>query len=99
LATRLEVCEGIFTGDYVPPLCFRKGKVYWAEKLAFELGKNLKDCTFYSDSVTDLPLLELVKDPRVVNPDPKLRAVAKKRGWPILHFTPPRELIAREEIL
>jgi phosphoserine phosphatase len=89
LATRLEVNGGLFTGNYVPPLCFRRGKVFWAEKFAKDLGGNLQDSTFYTDSITDLPLLEAVRDPRVVNPDLKLRAVARKRGWPILNFTPP----------
>ena len=89
LATRLEVNEGLFTGNYVEPLCFRKGKVFWAEKFAKDHGGKLKESTFYTDSITDLPLLEAVKNPRVVNPDLKLRAVARKRGWPILTFAPP----------
>jgi len=87
LATRLEVNEGFFTGNYVEPLCFRKGKVFWAENFAKDFGGNLQESTFYTDSITDLPLLERVKNPRVVNPDLKLRAVARKRGWPILNFS------------
>ena len=90
MATRLEVNGGLFTGNYVEPLCFRKGKVFWAEKFAKDLGGKLQESTFYTDSITDLPLLERVKDPRVVNPDLKLRAVARKRGWPILSFASPR---------
>ncbi len=90
LATRLEVNGGLFTGSYVEPLCFRKGKVFWAEKLAKDLGGRLSESTFYTDSITDLPLLEAVKDPRAVNPDLKLRSVARKRGWPILTFTSPK---------
>jgi HAD superfamily hydrolase (TIGR01490 family) len=86
LATQLEVREGVFTGDYIEPLCFRQGKIYWAEKLAVELGADLGQSTFYSDSITDLPLLERVKYPQVVNPDPRLRAIAKKRDWPIQEF-------------
>ena len=89
LATRLEVNGGLFTGNYVEPLCFRKGKVFWAEKFVKDLGGKLQESTFYTDSITDLPLLERVKDPRVVNPDLKLRAVARKRGWPILSFASP----------
>jgi HAD superfamily hydrolase (TIGR01490 family) len=92
LATRLEVRQGRFTGNYIAPLCFRQGKVFWAEKLARELGADLSQSTFYTDSITDLPLLERVKHPRVVNPDPKLRNLARKKGWPILDFAaPPRE--------
>ena len=89
LATRLEVNGGLFTGNYVKPLCFRKGKVFWAEKFAKDLGGKLKESTFYTDSITDLPLLEQVKNPRVVNPDLKLRAIARKRGWPIFKFRSP----------
>jgi len=88
LATQLEVREGTFTGNYVKPLCFRQGKVFWAEKLARELGADLSQGTFYTDSITDLPLLERVKNPRVVNPDPKLRRLARSREWPVLDFLP-----------
>ena len=88
LATHLEVRDGLFTGNYVEPLCFRHGKIFWAERLAEELGGSFEGSIFYTDSITDLPLLERVKDPRVVNPDPRLRALAKKRGWPIQDFAP-----------
>ena len=87
LATQLEVNEGVFTGNYIKPLCFRDGKIFWAEKLARELGVEFGDTTFYTDSITDVPLLERVKYPRVVNPDPRLRAMAKRRGWPIQDFS------------
>jgi HAD superfamily hydrolase (TIGR01490 family) len=86
LATQLEVRDGAFTGNYIEPLCFRYGKIFWAEKLAVKLRASLEESTFYTDSITDLPLLERVKNPRVVNPDPKLRALARKRGWPVEHF-------------
>jgi putative phosphoserine phosphatase / 1-acylglycerol-3-phosphate O-acyltransferase len=86
LATQLEVREGFFTGNYIEPLCFRHGKIFWAEKLIQELGATFERCTFYTDSITDLPLLEKVRFPRVVNPDSRLRAIAKRRGWPIQDF-------------
>ena len=88
LATQLEVRDGTFTGNYVEPLCFRHGKIFWADRLAQQLGGDLESSTFYTDSITDLPLLERVKDPQIVNPDPRLRALAKKRGWPIQDFVP-----------
>jgi len=90
LATQLEVRQGLFTGNYIDPLCFRHGKVFWAEKLAGELGGEVGRSTFYTDSITDLPLLERVENPRVVNPDPKLRSLARKRGWPVVDFAPRR---------
>ena len=89
LATRLEICRGVFTGNYIEPLCFRYGKVFWAEKLASELGCDIERSTFYTDSITDLPLLERVGRPMVVNPDPKLRSLAKKKGWPVTYFGSP----------
>lgn len=89
LATQLEVRQGLFTGNYIEPLCFRHGKVFWAEKLAEELGEEIGRSTFYTDSITDLPLLERVGTRQVVNPDPKLRSLAKKRGWPIRNLALP----------
>jgi len=86
LSTQLEVQGGVFTGEYIEPLCFRKGKIFWAEKLATRLGKPLGESIFYSDSITDLPLLERVQYPKVVNPDMRLRIIAKKRGWPVETF-------------
>ena len=86
LATQLEIHEGLFTGSYIEPLCFRHGKVFWAEKLAVQVGAEVSRSTFYTDSITDLPLLERVENPRVVNPDPKLRSLARKRGWPVIDF-------------
>ena len=88
VATRLEVLNGLFTGDYIQPLCFRQGKVFWAERLAREIGADLGRSIFYTDSITDLPLLERVQEPRIVNPDPRLRRLARKKGWTILNFLP-----------
>ena len=55
--------------------------------LAEQEGYDLAECTAYSDSHTDLPFLELVGHPVVVNPDRKLRRVAAERQWPVLEFT------------
>jgi phosphoserine phosphatase len=44
---------------------------------------SLVDATFYSDSITDLPLLERVSHPVAVNPDARLRRIAERRGWRI----------------
>jgi HAD superfamily hydrolase (TIGR01490 family) len=81
IATRLEVEAGRFTGNVSPPLAYGKGKIVLAERLAEEQGFSLEEATFYSDSITDLPLLERVRTPIVVNPDRRLRRVARARGW------------------
>jgi HAD superfamily hydrolase (TIGR01490 family) len=84
VASELEVDEhGIFTGRFVSPLCYGDGKIVRAKRLAEEHGFELAEATFYSDSYTDLPLLEAVAVPVVVNPDPRLERLAKKRSWRI----------------
>jgi HAD superfamily hydrolase (TIGR01490 family) len=72
-----------FTGRVIEPLCYGHGKIERTRRLAEREGFRLEDATFYSDSINDLPLLEAVKAPVVINPDRRLRRVAVKRGWPI----------------
>jgi HAD superfamily hydrolase (TIGR01490 family) len=82
-ATHLEVENGCFTGRVRQPMGYGQGKVILAERLAAEQGFSVAGATFYSDSITDLPLLEKVRVPIAVNPDGRLRRVAQKRGWQI----------------
>jgi HAD superfamily hydrolase (TIGR01490 family) len=82
VTTDLEVGEGgRFTGRISGPLCYGKGKIVKSQVLADELGFDLREAAFYSDSFTDLPLLAYVAEPVVVNPDPRLAREAKRRGW------------------
>lgn len=84
VASELEVdASGVFTGKGVDPLCYAEGKVTRAERLALQHGFELSKAVFYTDSLTDLPLLERVGERIAVNPDPRLRRVAKRRGWRI----------------
>jgi phosphoserine phosphatase len=55
-------------------------------ELAAHCNYQLAECFAYSDSVTDVPMLEVVGHPRVVNPDRGLRRTARARGWPVLTF-------------
>ncbi len=81
VASELEVDPaGRFTGRLVDPLCYGHGKIVRASQLADALGFALRDATFYSDSYTDLPLLEHVAEPVVVNPDPRRAREARRRG-------------------
>ncbi|MGE5183890.1 MAG: HAD family hydrolase [Acidobacteriota bacterium] len=84
LVTRLEVVDGRFTGRPITPVCYGPGKVHWATEFARSHDVDLGQSFFYTDSVTDVPVLELVGNPRVVNPDRLLRRLAKKRGWEIV---------------
>ena len=86
VCTRLESRDGHLTGQVVPPVCYGPGKVVWAERFADEHGVDLSASYFYTDSITDLPLLERVAHPVAVNPDPRLRRLAQKRGWPVETF-------------
>jgi HAD superfamily hydrolase (TIGR01490 family) len=86
VSTHVESQDSRLSGRIVPPLCYGEGKVVWAERFAAKHGADLSASYFYTDSVTDLPLLERVGHPVAVNPDPKLRRLAKQRGWPIEIF-------------
>jgi HAD superfamily hydrolase (TIGR01490 family) len=84
LVSHLVVRDGVFTGEAVRPLCYGAGKVEWTERFASAEDVDLGASFFYTDSITDLPLLEAVGHPRIVNPDPPLRREAERRGWPVL---------------
>ncbi|MFI5299519.1 MAG: HAD family hydrolase, partial [Polyangiales bacterium] len=84
VSTELEVdARGLFTGKHVPPLAYGAGKIARAQQLADRVGLSLDDAVFYSDSISDMPLFLRVKEQVAVNPDPRLRREAKKRGWRI----------------
>ena len=78
--------DGKLLGTFVTPLCYGPGKVERAKAWAVERGVDLAECFFYSDSLTDLPMLQAVGNPRVVCPDPRLRRTARQRGWPVLQW-------------
>lgn len=83
LCTRLTVADGLFTGSYHAPLCYGPGKVAHARAWAARHGIDLSRSTFYTDSISDLPMLEEVGSPVVVNPDPLLRLTAARRRYPV----------------
>tara|TARA_R110000824_G_scaffold45651_7_gene131887 strand:- start:1919 stop:3628 length:1710 start_codon:yes stop_codon:yes gene_type:complete len=83
LCSQYEVDNGEFTGNIIRPLCFGEGKVIAAEGLAAEYGLDLDNSYFYSDSYDDIELLERVGKPRPLNPNAKLREVARENDWPL----------------
>ena len=89
LYTRLEVEAGRLTGRVIDPVCFEEGKIYWLAQLVEAQRIDLARSWFYTDSITDLPLLDLVGHPVVTNPDPRLYGEARRRCWPVRFFTPP----------
>jgi hypothetical protein len=62
------------------------GKVDAIAKIAADLGYDLERSYAYSDSISDLPMMETVGHPVAVNPDSELDAIAHDRGWPVVIF-------------
>ena len=94
LATRLEWRDGRPSGAVVGEPCYQEGKLRRAEEHVLQLGlppDAFEHASFHSDSFNDLPLLERVGRPVVVDPDDRLAAVARARQWPVLwiHRDPP----------
>jgi HAD superfamily hydrolase (TIGR01490 family) len=90
VGTQGEVVDGRYTGRLARPFCYGAQKPAEAARLARERGYDLAACAAYSDSMSDLPLLEAVGRPVAVNPDGALRAHAQERGWPVLEVAPRR---------
>lgn len=84
MAIDLAEEHGHYSGKTRGVLTYRDGKVTRLNAWLAEHGERLDGAYFYSDSRNDLPLLGMVDNPRVVNPDPVLRAHAEQAGWPIL---------------
>ncbi|MFD0445141.1 HAD family hydrolase [Streptomyces indonesiensis] len=91
VATRMVVEGGVFTGE-VEYYAYGPTKAEAIAELAESEGYDLSRCYAYSDSVTDLPMLEAVGHPHTVNPDRALRRAAAARGWPVLSFNRPVRL-------
>jgi putative phosphoserine phosphatase/1-acylglycerol-3-phosphate O-acyltransferase len=87
LCTRLEVENGVFTGDVHHPTCWGEGKAEAGRQLAADHDLDLDQCYFYTDSHEDLPLLDLVGKPRPTNPNRELAQISKERRWPVRRFT------------
>jgi len=95
IGTRSAVLDGVYTGELDGPFCYGEGKREIIEGLATERGYDLRLSYSYSDSASDLPMLELVGHPVAVNPDGPLAAVARQRGWPVVEFARRRKVVVR----
>lgn len=89
IATDPQYLAGRYTGKIHGTPSFRQGKVARVNDWLASMGLTLKDFErshFYSDSINDLPLLEVVTHPIVTNPSPSLHEIAAKRQWPVLNL-------------
>jgi len=86
IATEAEVAGGVYTGRLTSAFCYGPGKVERVREVAARHGYDLRLSYAYSDSSSDLPLLEIVGHPVAVNPDRNLARVARDRNWPTVTF-------------
>jgi HAD superfamily hydrolase (TIGR01490 family) len=95
LGTVSEIVDGVYTGRLAAPFCYGEGKAELLRKLAADRGYDLSLCYSYSDSASDLPMMQLVGNPVAVNPDRPMMAVAHRRGWPVVEFNRQGKQVAR----
>ena len=84
IATPAECIDGRYTGKLSGSPCFKEGKIDKLNEWMAAKGYTIEGACFYSDSHNDIPLLSLVGQPMVVDPDTKLEAHALTHGWPIM---------------
>ncbi len=81
IATEFEIENNKFTGNFIDVPCFQDGKLLKVKNWAQSNGYDLRQATFYSDSINDLPLLNEVGRAVIVDGDEKLISVAEKNNW------------------
>lgn len=97
VGTQLVVEDGKYTGEILF-YAYGEGKAQAIHDLAAERGYDLAASYAYTDSITDLPMLDAVGHPTAVNPDADLRRIASERDWPILDFARPVSMRTRVQI-
>jgi HAD superfamily hydrolase (TIGR01490 family) len=95
IGTRSHVVDGRYTGELDGPFCYGPGKVEAMIEIANWNGYELDQCYAYSDSASDLPMLEAVGHPVAVNPDARLERHARRHGWPIVIFSEQTKSVVR----
>ena len=88
IGTQVAIEDGLYTGDILF-YAYGEGKAEAMRSLADERGYDLSESFAYSDSYTDLPMLDVVGHPFAVNPDSDLRKIANERDWAIIDFRKP----------
>ena len=95
IGTRGEVDNGVYTGRLDGPFCYGEGKVEAIRILAEQRGIDLANSWSYSDSMSDVPMMEAVGHAVAVNPDAELTALSRSRGWPVVIFAQRSKMLIR----
>ena len=95
IGTISAISDGVYTGELAGPFCYGPGKVEAITDLARWENLDLAQCYAYSDSASDLPMLEAVGHPVAVNQDAKLERIAHHNGWPIVVFSKRTKAVVR----
>ena len=85
IGTPVEIKDDIFSGELSGEPTFSEGKVRAVEKWCSQNNQKIKESTFYSDSINDLPMLEACGLPIVVDPDEKLKKISEERAYRIIN--------------
>ena len=86
ISTKLGIQEDRFTGKVSGVIAYGENKAKMAKELVQKYGMSLDGSYAYTDHTSDLPLLEMVDNPIVVNPDRKLKKIAMKNNWQMYSF-------------
>jgi len=84
LATDAEIVNGRYTGELLGTPCYQEGKITRLNTWLKTYDGDMNGSYFYSDSINDAPLLQVVDNPVAVDPDDQLRALAESNNWPII---------------
>ncbi len=95
LGTVAEEEDGVFTGRLVGDVLHGPGKQHAVAALAAFQGLDLEQCTAYSDSINDIPMLSMVGTAVAINPDAKLKKEAARRGWVVRDYRSMRRAIRK----
>lgn len=95
IGTKGEVDNGVYTGRLDGPFCYGEGKAEAITTLANERGIDLANSWSYSDSMSDIPMMEIVGNAVAVNPDAELAALSRSRGWPVVVFAQRSKMLIR----
>lgn len=90
-----EVENGVYTGKLSGPFCYGEGKAEAITALALQRGIDLANSWSYSDSMSDLPMMNVVGNAVAVNPDAELTALSRQKGWPVVVFAQRSKMLIR----